>query len=179
MKKLTEAYDYAARMHAGQLRKGAARVPYINHPCEVAALVAGAGASESVVIAAVLHDTVEDTAARSEEIDTIFGAEVAGIVAELTNDPAWSDLTKLEMKARQSAHIRCTSVGARTVKIADQTANLFDIARDPAAWEPERARDYVVGAVMVVDACRGVSASLEAGFDAAVVQARLALGLIA
>ena len=78
---LARAYEYAARMHSGQTRKGLAAEPYINHPCEVAALLAQAcGGTDTVLIAGgVLHDIVEDTAATQDDLVSQFGDEIHGI----------------------------------------------------------------------------------------------------
>ncbi len=94
---LARAYDYAARMHSGQTRKGAAAEPYINHPCEVAGLLAQAcGGADSVLIAGgVLHDTVEDTATTPDDIFALFGDEIAALVMEVSGDKS---LPKAERK---------------------------------------------------------------------------------
>ncbi len=160
-------------MRAG--RRGSGDVPYMNHPAEVADLVAMAGAPPDVVVAAFLHDLVEDTNLSSQDIAQEFGPGVAHLVEALTNPPEWDDLPKLEMKTLQAEHVRNASPDAKIIKIADQTSNLNDIARDPAAWDPERARDYIEGSRRVVDACRGASAWLDECFDAAEREARAGL----
>ena len=68
MTTLPQAYAFAARAHTGQFRKGVGQVPYINHPCAVAALVDKAGGGEAAIVAAVLHDVVEDTPVTLAEI---------------------------------------------------------------------------------------------------------------
>src|SRR3954452_20997574 len=82
------AADAAARWHVHQRRKGAAEEPYINHLLEVASLVADAtnGSDPKLVIAALLHDAIEDQEVPSDVIAREFGQDVAALVAELSDD---------------------------------------------------------------------------------------------
>src|SRR3954470_16339407 len=85
-----KAADAAARWHVHQRRKGAAEEPYINHLLEVASLVAEAtdGKDPDLVIAALLHDAIEDQEVPREMIAEIWGEEVAKIVEEVTDEGA-------------------------------------------------------------------------------------------
>lgn len=170
LKDFASAAHLAARVHAGQMRKGG-DVPYVNHVLEVAALVAEADGTRDEVIAAVLHDTVEDTDLTLEAIGAAYGTQVARLVEGLTDDPAWADLPRPERKRRQAAHLPGAPGGVRRIKIADQCSNLHDIVRLPQAWSPDGAAQYIEGATLVVDACRGVSGRLEEAFDTAVAAA--------
>lgn len=161
----------AAEGHARQRRKGPGDVPYVNHVVEVAQLVAAAGGPPDEMAAALLHDLVEDTDMTQGEIAAAFGDEVAGIVAGLTDEAAWRDLPRAARKAAQAAALPAKSEAVRRVKVADQTANLRDMARWPEAWARAEAEEYLRGAEAVVAACRGVSAMLEAEFDAALAAA--------
>lgn len=164
---LTRAFDFAARKHAGQRRKGSGQEPYINHLAEVAALVAEAtgGLDPVVVLAAILHDTVEDTGTQPEEIERLFGAEVLSVVLEVTDDKS---LPEARRKALQVESAAGKSARARLLKIADKTSNLRSLAHSPPRdWSGDRRRRYVAWAREVVDRCRGVSPALEAVFDAA------------
>ena len=81
------APDFAARKHATQRRKGEAAEPYLNHLIEVANLAAEASDGRAdVVIAALLHDVVEDQGVTIDEVAALFGSTVAFIVAEVTDD---------------------------------------------------------------------------------------------
>ncbi len=167
IEKLARAYDFAAARHTGQRRKGEAAEPYINHLTEVAGLVAEAtgGADADLVIAAILHDTVEDTKTTFEDLTERFGARVAALVAEVTDDKS---LPKEERKRLQIEHAGHASAGAKIVKIADKTSNLRALAASPpAGWPAERKAEYLAWARQVVDRCRGVNPWLEARFDAA------------
>ena len=171
---LARAYAQAARAHAAQTRKGRRGVPYLNHVCEVADLVAAAGARPEVVAAAVLHDVVEDSDTTPEEIADAYGPEVADLVVALTDPPEHAALPRPERKRAQAARIGAAPPAARRIKIADQTSNLRDIARDPSAWSPAAAAEYIAGAEAVAAACRGVDPVLEVAFDAAALAARTA-----
>jgi guanosine-3',5'-bis(diphosphate) 3'-pyrophosphohydrolase len=77
--------DFAARKHKNQKRKGEGAEPYLNHLIEVASLVADAtDGRPEVVVAALLHDAVEDQDVTNSEIVDLFGPTVASLVAELT-----------------------------------------------------------------------------------------------
>ena len=167
LERIALAYETAARAHAGQTRKGRAGIPYINHPVEVARMVAATGAPEDVVIAAVLHDVVEDSDVTLAELERAFGPEVAALVDALTDDPDWERLSTPERKRRQAGEMPRAPGAARAIKIADQASNLGDLAREPEAWKPTEVWDYLAASCAVVDACRGASPDLEARFDEA------------
>ncbi len=79
---IQKAYVYAASAHAGQTRLSGE--PYLSHPLAVAYSLAELGFDEATVVAGLLHDTVEDTKASVEDIDELFGEEVADIVDGVT-----------------------------------------------------------------------------------------------
>src|SRR5689334_16924058 len=169
---LARAADYAARQHIAQRRKGERAEPYINHLTEVAALLAEAteGSDHVLVIGGLLHDTIEDTDTRPQDLAERFGAEVAALVAEVTDDKS---LPKAERKRLQVETTPHKSRRARLLRIADKTSNLRGlVASPPAGWTEERLRDYVRWAGEVIRSCRGLNAVLEAAFDAAYAEAR-------
>jgi (p)ppGpp synthase/HD superfamily hydrolase len=164
---LVRAYHFAATRHVNQRRKGETAEPYINHLTEVADLVAEAtvGADLDLIIAAVLHDTVEDTATTTGELEHLFGARVAGLVAEMTDDKS---LPKAERKRQQVEHARHASPEAKTIKLADKTANLRALANSPpSSWTQARRTEYLRWAREVIAGCRGVNPGLEDEFDLA------------
>ena len=168
--KLTTAYHFAAGNHANQRRKGQLAEPYMNHLTEVAELVARSigGADLDVVIAAVLHDTVEDTSATPEELTEAFGERVAGLVAEVTDDKT---LPKGDRKRLQIEHARHASPGAKLIKLADKTSNLRSLAASPPAdWSEQRKAEYAAWSDQVVAGCRGVNRWLEDQFDIALTK---------
>lgn len=169
------AADTAARWHVRQRRKGIAGEPYINHLLEVANLVAEAtkGSDPSLVIAALLHDAVEDQNKSPALIASEFGQPVADLVSEVTDDKS---LPKEERKRRQVATSAGKSRGAKIVKLADKTSNLRAITLSPAAdWSVERRQEYVRWANDVVAGLRGTSAWLESQFDEASARAEASL----
>jgi (p)ppGpp synthase/HD superfamily hydrolase len=164
---VARALDFAARKHSNQRRKGEAGEPYVNHLAEVARLVAEAtGGKEPVaVLAALLHDAIEDTPTTREELEREFGREVAGIVVEVTDDKS---LPKGERKRLQVESAAGKSRGAKLIKIADKTSNLRSIAKSPpVGWDLDRQRQYFDWAARVVAGCRGTNATLEGWFDEA------------
>lgn len=165
IRKVMEAAWFAARKHVNQKRKGAAAEPYINHPLEVAHLVASALSEPDtdLVVAALLHDTVEDTDATAEELVRLFGAGVAALVAEVTDDKS---LAKAERKRLQIENAPKKSVRAQAIKLADKISNLRGILNSPPAhWSLERRREYVVWAQQVVDSLPAPNPVLKAEFE--------------
>ena len=169
--RITRAYALAAARHVTQKRKGEARAPYINHLCEVAELVAEAtdGADENLIIAAILHDTIEDTETTYGEILTLFGHDVADLVQEVTDD---TSLPSRERKRRQIENAPNHSTRAKILKLCDKTSNIRAIATSPPAeWSEQRRLDYLDWARSVIDGLRGVHADCEARFDEALAEA--------
>ncbi len=160
-----KAVAFAADKHRNQRRKGADASPYINHPIAVANLLANEGgiADATVLCAAVLHDTIEDTETTADELAALFGAEVTSVVREVSDDKS---LEKHVRKQRQIEHAPHLSTEAKLVKLADKICNVRDIlASPPADWSVERKQDYFDWAAKVVAGVRGVHPGLEAVFD--------------
>src|SRR3954463_12254385 len=148
---LLKALAFAAHKHRDQRRKDAEASPYINHPIALADVLVNEGgiADAEVLCAALLHDTVEDTATTHEELAGAFGPRVARIVAEVTDD---KELPKAERKRLQVEHAATISAEAKLVKLADKICNLRDVrAHPPAIWDLERKREYFEWAKNVVD----------------------------
>lgn len=165
--RLARAYHFAATQHVDQRRRGHAAEPYLNHLTEVAALVAlaTAGADPNLIIAAVLHDTAEDTSATFDEIEERFGLDVASLVAEVTDDKS---LPKQTRKDLQIEHARGASPRAQMLKIADKISNLRSLATSPPEdWSEDRVIEYSLWAAEVVAGCRDANAELAEKFDAA------------
>lgn len=161
MKRLLQAMSFSARKHADQRRKNSAATPYINHPIEVAEHLAIVGGieDEDVIIAALLHDTVEDTETTRQEIAEEFGERVASLVMECTDDKT---LEKSERKRLQVVHAPGKSPEAKSIKIADKTCNLRSILVDPPEeWSLQRQREYFDWARQVVEGLLGVNEPLD------------------
>jgi (p)ppGpp synthase/HD superfamily hydrolase len=161
-----KAARFAALRHAAQRRKGASAEPYINHLLEVAELVSTAleQPDTNLVIAALLHDTIEDVGVTREELANHFSPDVADLVAEVTDDKS---LEKSERKRLQIAHAPNTSARAQTIKVADKISNLRSILYSPPAdWSLQRRREYVAWAKQVVDGFTSSNPILKAEFEA-------------
>ena len=160
---LLRATLFAARAHAGQVRKGAAAEPYVNHVIEVAAILAEHGAPEQAILAGLLHDTVEDTETTDADLVAVFGPIIAGLVAEATDD---TEKPKEIRKALQISQAPKHSEAAKQLKLADKISNLRSIADSPPAnWNHARRIEYVGWAGRVAAGLKGVNPALDALFD--------------
>jgi (p)ppGpp synthase/HD superfamily hydrolase len=160
-----KAADAAARWHVHQRRKGAAKEPYINHLLEVAALDAEAteGKDPNLVVAALLHDAIEDCEVPQKLIGEAFGPDVADLVAEVTDDKT---LEKSERKKRQVETAHKKTSRAKLIKLADKTSNLRAFILSPAPeWSVRRRIEYIEWSRKVVAGLRGTNAFLEKQFD--------------
>ena len=160
-----KAVAFAAWKHRNQRRKDAEASPYINHPIALAdVLVNEGGVSDlTVLCAAVLHDTIEDTETTADELTAAFGPRVSAVVLEVTDDKS---LHKDVRKQWQIDHASSLSAEAKLVKLADKICNVRDIlAAPPAGWPIERRQTYLDWAGQVVAGVRGVHPVLEAIFD--------------
>ena len=147
---ISRAERFARVCHEGQFRKGKAKEPYVNHLEEVAKLTERWGGGENAIAAAWLHDTVEDCPPiSSADLASLFGDEVAYIVAELTDDKS---LSKAERKRKQVENAPHKSNDASLVKLADKTSNVGAIGKSPPAdWSLERRLAYISWADQVVE----------------------------
>jgi guanosine-3',5'-bis(diphosphate) 3'-pyrophosphohydrolase len=162
---ILRAAVFAAEKHRDQRRKDAEASPYINHPLTVARLLAEEGGitDPDVLCAALLHDTIEDTATTAHELREVFGDRVTSIVLELTDDKS---LPKAERKRLQVEHAASLSTEAKLVKLADKIANVRDIIHSPPAdWPASRKTEYFAWAASVVKGLHGVSPTLECEFE--------------
>ena len=173
--RIMQAADQAARWHKSQKRKGEAAEPYMNHLLEVAALVAQASDGDATcIIAALMHDAVEDQGIKLDEIRALYGDEVAAIVAEVTDDKS---LLKQERKELQVSNAPHKSRAASMLKIADKTSNVRAVVETPPThWELARKQAYVAWAKAVVAALPYRPAGLMAQFTAATTAAEAAFG---
>jgi guanosine-3',5'-bis(diphosphate) 3'-pyrophosphohydrolase len=159
------AIRFAAAKHRDQRRKDADASPYINHPIEVAEVLARVGEITDLTVlqAAVLHDTIEDTATTESELEERFGPEVARLVREVTDDKS---LPKAERKRLQIAHAPQLSPLAKLIKLGDKICNVRDVTHSPPnEWSLERRLEYLEWSRQVVGGCRGVNDALERLFD--------------
>jgi guanosine-3',5'-bis(diphosphate) 3'-pyrophosphohydrolase len=170
--KLLQAISFSAKKHRYQRRKGGDAEPYINHPLEVANLLASVGkvTDYEILMAAVLHDTVEDTQTTAEELRELFGENVCRMVLEVTDDKSLPKKRRKELQIEHAPHL---SDGAKQVKLCDKISNVTDVLTNPPAdWSAETRAGYITWASKVVDGVRGVNKDLEDYFDNLVASAR-------
>jgi len=139
--RFVQAFEYAFTLHKFQKRKGT-NIPYFSHLMAVAALVSEDGGDEDQVIAAILHDAVEDHGGYKtlSEIHQMFGERVAGIVEDCSDSfsqpkPPWEN-----RKKEYLLHLKSASLEARRVSLADKLHNARSILRDldsfgDSVWE--------------------------------------------
>lgn len=128
MHKIRRAELFAAAAHTavGQFRKYTGE-PYYVHPREVAAIVQAAGGDDAQVMAAHLHDVVEDTAITLEQIRFFFDGDVAALVEDLTDVSLPADGNRAERKAIDREHTAQASLRAKMIKLADVISNTRSI----------------------------------------------------
>lgn len=173
--RVLRAAELAARWHVAQRRKGEAQEPYINHLLEVAHLVGEAtgGRDPDLVVAALLHDAIEDCEVAPATIEAEFGADVRALVQAVTDDKS---LPKAARKQLQVDHASGKPRRAKLLKLADKTSNLRAMAASPPAnWPVARRLEYVAWARAVVAGVRGTHPGLETLFDEAAARAEAAL----
>jgi len=169
--KILTAAQMAARWHAKQRRKGSACAPYINHLLEVAKLVGQATDSKDpdLIIAALLHDAIEDQGVSRAAIAEQFGEDVATLVEEVSDDKSLPQDVRKRLQVEQASK---KSRRAKILKLADKISNVTDIGNDPPPdWPVERQRQYVQWGRDVVAGLRGASPDLERQFDEAAAEA--------
>lgn len=165
LQELLQAISFAAKKHSFQKRKGADGEPYINHPLEVVNILATVGKTDNydILIAAILHDTIEDTETTSEEITKLFGENVCQMVLEVTDDKSLPKHRRKELQIEHAPHL---SFGAKHIKLGDKISNVTDVLNNPPdGWSGERKQEYIDWAKNVVDKIRGTNKNLEDYFD--------------
>jgi guanosine-3',5'-bis(diphosphate) 3'-pyrophosphohydrolase len=172
-----KALRFSAKKHNNQRRKDAKASPYINHPIQVAEVLWSIGEVRDVnlLVASLLHDTIEDTDATPEEIQAEFGEEVMSLVLEVTDDKS---LPKQMRKQLQVEHAPHKTHKAKLLKLADKISNVGDIISSPPAnWSMERIKEYLLWSERVVTGLRGVNEKLERHYDELLANGKQSLGL--
>jgi guanosine-3',5'-bis(diphosphate) 3'-pyrophosphohydrolase len=160
---IIKAAVFAAEKHKYQRRKGFNQVPYINHPLKVAKLLSECGENEeNLLIAAILHDIIEDTDATAHELAQEFNSEISKIVLEVTDDKEMPYAIRKELQIKRAPSL---SEQAKKLKIADKICNISDILNYPLDWSTERKLSYLDWASQVVSGCRNLNTELDRLFD--------------
>ncbi|KAL7716727.1 Guanosine-3' [Entamoeba marina] len=161
--KLLTVVEFAATKHQFQKRKTGES--YIVHPIQVSTILTSAGITDlSIISAAILHDTVEDTDTTFDELEALFGAEITNYVREATDDKS---LDKVTRKQLQITHSKTISKGGKLIKYADKIHNMSNIVKAvPCPFKPyEVAQGYCVWGMKVCEAFRGINDVLDNMFD--------------
>jgi len=146
-----DAILYAAEQHRLQMRQDKEKTPYVSHPLEVTCHLVQVGhvRDSSLIIAALLHDVINEAHGTVEEVEKRFGKSVASIVREVTED-----LT-LPSGERKRQHIVAAvkkSPGAAQIELADKLCNLYELLdRPPEEWSRLRIDRYFQWAQSVLD----------------------------
>lgn len=162
---LLKALRFSSEKHSNQRRKDARSSPYINHPIQVVEILWMIGDVRDVtlLVASILHDTIEDTDTQPEEIKAEFGEDVLALVLEVTDDKS---LPKQERKQLQVEHAPHKTRNAKLLKLADKISNVQDIITSPPRdWSLERKQEYLLWTEQVVAGLRGVNEKLEMHYD--------------
>lgn len=168
---IIDAVSFAAERHKNQIRKGLGKIPYINHPIQVAKLLSDFGEEEDeLIISALLHDVIEDTTKDEKEIKELsniilnkFGETVLLTVLEVSDNKL---LPVEERKRLQVVHTPKLSDSAKKLKIADKICNILDIKNDPPVnWPKERKLKYLDWSKEVVSGAKGLNEKLDQYFD--------------
>jgi (p)ppGpp synthase/HD superfamily hydrolase len=162
IKIVIEAAAYAAEKHKSQRRKGSINIPYINHPLKVCKLICECGEENlDLLVAAILHDIIEDTDTSAQDIEKSFGKNVISIVLEVTDN---MQFTKKKRKELQILKAPSLSREAKIIKIADKTSNISDILIYPIYWTKIRKLQYIEWSKLVFDGCKGQNDVLDMKF---------------
>lgn len=139
---IQRAAAFAKEAHAGTFRKGT-DIPYITHPIESALIVSLMSDDKELIVAALLHDVVEDAGVKGEELEALFGARVAGLVLGESEDKS---KTWLERKSATLEHLKTADRDKKILVLGDKLSNLRSTAKDylvigDRVWERFRVTD--------------------------------------
>lgn len=152
---------FALEKHKDQSRSNAKKTPYIIHPIAVAERVMQIGNiyDVDIIIAAILHDVMDDTGTSYEEITKKFGSKVSSYVQEMSDDKS---LSLKERKKKQIIQAFHQSEGASIIKLADKYSNLTTLLEAPPSdWSRDRIDQYFQWAQSVVENLPNVNPPLK------------------
>lgn len=149
--RVQNAIEFARKAHEGAVRKGTS-VPYITHPLEVYDIVKNMTGDEDVIIAAVLHDVVEDTAFGVSDIEDMFGPRVAEIVCAESENKRRDLPAEATWKIRKTEslnHLRHASLEVKMIALADKLSNMRATAKQfeikgVSMWQCFNEKDHNV-----------------------------------
>ena len=174
---LLKALRYSAEKHSDQRRRDKKSSPYINHPIQVTETLwtLGGVRDTNLLVAALLHDTIEDTDATPDEIKQQFGEDVLDLVLEVTDDKSLPKQVRKQLQIETAPH---KSERAKLLKLADKLCNIRDIVHlPPANWPLSRKQEYLLWTEKVVQGLRGTNKELEDQYDADLKEGQRLLGM--
>ena len=165
------ALKFSADKHRKQRRKDG-ETPYINHPIQVTELLWRVGGIHdiTILVAALLHDVIEDTQTSPDEIREKFGQEVLSIVLEVSDDKSQPKAERKQHQIEEAPHL---STQATQIKLADKISNIYSITHvPPVDWSIERKKQYLDWGEKVVQGMQGTNPALKALFDETLAEGR-------
>jgi guanosine-3',5'-bis(diphosphate) 3'-pyrophosphohydrolase len=162
---ILRAMRFSAEKHRDQRRKDSKSSPYINHPIQVAETLWTVGDVHDItlLVASILHDTIEDTDTKPDEIRAEFGEDVLALVLEVTDDKSLPDQVRKQRQVESAPH---KTHKAKLLKLTDKICNVRDlIDSPPLTWSRGRRREYLLWTERVVAGLRGANARLENYYD--------------
>jgi (p)ppGpp synthase/HD superfamily hydrolase len=154
---IAEATLFAAKAHFGQTRNQNNQIPYIVHPLRVSYLLWNEGNINNahLLVAALLHDVLEDTEVSRQEIFNKFGSSILTLVEELTDKPKPTAQEEALSALKMSKE-------AKTIKLADRTHNLRDlIDHPPKIWDFEKVSGFLNRSKILFENLRNTHPVLE------------------
>lgn len=157
---IMKALNYAAIAHRNQRRKDSEKTPYINHPIEVSYLLTSCGIKDTnIIIAAILHDIIEDTDVQETELRSVFGHKIINIVLECSDNKFHDKIMK---KQKQIKHADKLSDEAKLVKLADKYSNICGLTRNPPkTWSKEEIDGYIIWVYAICNKLYGVNKNVD------------------
>jgi guanosine-3',5'-bis(diphosphate) 3'-pyrophosphohydrolase len=165
---LVDAVAFAAYKHRRQRRKDAEASPYINHPIALARVlsVEGGISDTTLLAAAVLHDTLEDTETTFEELKERFGAAVAAVVLEVTDDKSLPKKERKRLQIQHASRIKriCEAAGGGLGDLVKMTIFMVDITKNTEVWRARReffSGDFPASTLVEVRSLAGAETLVE------------------
>jgi guanosine-3',5'-bis(diphosphate) 3'-pyrophosphohydrolase len=158
------ALKFGAYKHRWQKRKDAEQTPYFNHPIDVAEILWRVGTVRDIAVltAALLHDVIEDTETKPEEVERDFRRAILSLILEVSDDKSLAKETRKELQVQHAPNL---STGAKLIKIADKICNIRGVTHSPPPdWSLQRRMEYLDWAERVVKAMNGCNEKLEKEF---------------
>lgn len=162
-RRIADAVMFAIEKHANQRRRDG--TPYIAHPVRVAECLRRVGGVDDpdMIIAALLHDVIEDTDCEYDDLHKRFGRRVADLVAVLSGDMR---LPKPPRRTEVIERVRNAPNDAKAIRLADRLDNLLDMS----GFSLARKQEYVEGSRKTLAACQGANTALEEAMTRAIAR---------